>query len=392
MHLVVEKYQLRPDFLHSPQPIWVSFLRDSRDCVVNAIVEFLDYNFEMNGPPQYRDSDGEMVVLENKEAFEVAVDDIMQTSLKLFIMHVDGTYKHGLPKTEYSAASVGTYLIGVLQTQFASVMDENVLCEVKNDLANLVVASIGERLNEVITQHPGLVKLEQFVDEARKQKPLDLLGQEVRPEQNAVKANFSSSASNKACLEEVSKLGSRNCSKAFRLVEQSSVFSGKGLSDLSTGCEEDGIFFKQWILHRPDSPKYVNVMVAKEYSTERLEIVRSKLNVTLCGESQTVQFSVWVRSTGIGLACAIWQLYTLDEGSMIPIPEGPYLRLQIHSLFVGQPVTFSNQDESFSNVSSAEDLVEEEVTQSVENLTHSTAASDFEVVVGDDVNCLGCEN
>ncbi|VDK78083.1 unnamed protein product [Onchocerca ochengi] len=100
MHLVIEKYRNLVNTTQPSEPILVPFMRYSRECIVSAIMEFINYNFIMDSPPKYRDSEGDMVLLETREAFEAAVDDVMQTPMKLFIVHVDGFYKSELPKEQ----------------------------------------------------------------------------------------------------------------------------------------------------------------------------------------------------------------------------------------------------------------------------------------------------
>ncbi|VDO70703.1 unnamed protein product [Onchocerca flexuosa] len=100
MHLVIEKYRNVVNPAQPSEPILVPFMRYSRECVVSAIMEFINYNFVMDSPPKYRDSEGDMVLLETREAFEAAVDDVMQTPMKLFVVHVDGFYKSELPKEQ----------------------------------------------------------------------------------------------------------------------------------------------------------------------------------------------------------------------------------------------------------------------------------------------------
>lgn len=71
MHLVIEKYRNDQSTTQPPEPILVPFKRYSRECVVSAIMEFISYNFIMDSPPKYRDSEGDMILLETREAFEV---------------------------------------------------------------------------------------------------------------------------------------------------------------------------------------------------------------------------------------------------------------------------------------------------------------------------------
>ncbi|VDO33396.1 unnamed protein product [Brugia timori] len=86
MHLVIEKYRNEQSITQPPDPILVPFLRNSRECVVSAIMEFISYNFIMDSPPKYRDSEGDMILLETREAFEVLYKRlcyIMRTRLEL---------------------------------------------------------------------------------------------------------------------------------------------------------------------------------------------------------------------------------------------------------------------------------------------------------------------
>lgn len=71
MHLVIEKYRNEHSIIQPPEPILVPFKRYSRECVVSAIMEFISYNFTMDSPPKYRDFEGDMILLETREAFEV---------------------------------------------------------------------------------------------------------------------------------------------------------------------------------------------------------------------------------------------------------------------------------------------------------------------------------
>lgn len=71
MHLVIEKYRNEHSTIQPPEPILVPFKRYSRECVVSAIMEFISYNFTMDSPPKYRDFEGDMILLETREAFEV---------------------------------------------------------------------------------------------------------------------------------------------------------------------------------------------------------------------------------------------------------------------------------------------------------------------------------
>uniref|UniRef100_A0A1I7W2B7 Skp1_POZ domain-containing protein n=1 Tax=Loa loa TaxID=7209 RepID=A0A1I7W2B7_LOALO len=70
MHLVIEKYRNEQSITQPPEPILVPFKRYSRECVVSAIMEFISYNFTMDSPPKYRDCEGDMILLETREAFE----------------------------------------------------------------------------------------------------------------------------------------------------------------------------------------------------------------------------------------------------------------------------------------------------------------------------------
>lgn len=71
MNLIIEKYRNHPGITVQPEPIVVPFNRYSRECVVSAIMELINYSFVMDNPPKYRDSEGDMVLLETREAFEV---------------------------------------------------------------------------------------------------------------------------------------------------------------------------------------------------------------------------------------------------------------------------------------------------------------------------------
>lgn len=53
------------------KPISVVFERDSKKRLVRAITDFLSANFVMRSHPRYRDSDGDLVLLDSPESFQV---------------------------------------------------------------------------------------------------------------------------------------------------------------------------------------------------------------------------------------------------------------------------------------------------------------------------------
>lgn len=71
MRLVVEKYRTKSGSDSPEEPIVVTFRRYNKDFLVSAIMEFLEHNFVMHHYPKYRDSEGDLILLDSRDAYAV---------------------------------------------------------------------------------------------------------------------------------------------------------------------------------------------------------------------------------------------------------------------------------------------------------------------------------
>ncbi|VIO94872.1 Uncharacterized protein BM_BM11046 [Brugia malayi] len=407
MHLVIEKYRNEQSITQPPDPILVPFLRNSRECVVSAIMEFISYNFIMDSPPKYRDSEGDMILLETREAFETAFDDVMQTPLKLFVVHIDGFYNFGLPKKQdtnvFTAeqASSSSFNTCARDGMGAVLMDQ-------------IIREIKQEVNKQIACHPVINKLKQFMAKFKEQKTYAACCSEQKSTQTDM-YDATVGSSSLAVLESQrsSKIAPEEDDfTVFQLVDESPVWDVKAIyerktlpltkwenpssSDLvKTVREGEGIFSKRWVLRRFACRRWENVSIISETIPDMLEIYRSKITVTNLPESgQVVDFTVWVKcSASTGYFCASWRLHKIIEDGRNSIPEGPRLVFEIfvnpftdENLAIGRSA-FSKELDSFSYYTAVRD--EEQTiddTRELEELTSSgsISASDYEVIDGGD--------
>ncbi|VDM08194.1 unnamed protein product [Wuchereria bancrofti] len=387
MHLIIEEYRNEQSATQPPEPIVVPFMRHSRECVVSAIMEFISYNFIMDSPPKYRDSEGDMVLLETREAFEAAFDDIMQTPLKLFVVHVDGFYNFGLPKKQdiemFAAEQASSSFNAYSRDGMGTVLMDQILREIKQEV------------NKQILCHPVINKLAQFMAKFEEQKTYGACCSEQKSTQtdmcdatvgSSSLAVFESQRSSKIASEE-------DDFAAFQLVDESPVWDVKAIyerktmpltkwenpssSDLvKTVREGEGIFSKRWVLRRLAYRRWENVSVISETIPDMLEIYRSKTAVTnLPGTGQVVDFTVWVKcSATTGYFCASWRLHKMNENGGNSIPEGPKL---VFEIFVNP---FTDEKLAIGRSAFSKD------TRELEELTSSgsISASDYEVIDGGD--------
>ncbi|CAG9536371.1 unnamed protein product [Cercopithifilaria johnstoni] len=387
MHLVIEKYRNEHSIIQPPEPILVPFKRYSRECVVSAIMEFISYNFTMDSPPKYRDFEGDMILLETREAFEVAFDDVMQTPQKLFVVHIDGVYKFGLPKKQDTKAS--------MVARANSLCHPYAMKDLEDVLMDRVVKEVKQEVNKQIVKHPVIHKLAKFLNELE-QKAYGASCSEQKSTQTfstVFDAAGGSSSSTSLESQSSSKVISEDGTAVFQLIDESPVWDVKAIyerktmpltkwenpssSDLvKTVREGEGIFSKRWVFRRFACRRWENVSVINETISDMLEIYRSKMIVTnLPEKGQIVDFTVWVKcSASTGYFCATWRLHKMIENGKGSIAEGPRL---VFEIFVN-PFT----DENFA----IERPVFPNDTRELEELTSigSVSASDYEVIDGGD--------
>ncbi|EFO18471.2 hypothetical protein LOAG_10023 [Loa loa] len=406
MHLVIEKYRNEQSITQPPEPILVPFKRYSRECVVSAIMEFISYNFTMDSPPKYRDCEGDMILLETREAFEAAFDDVMQTPLKLFVVHIDGIYNFGLPKKQEIKTSVAAQ--GSVSPDVHKMNDLEVV------LMDRIVKEVKHEVDKQIIQHPVINKLAEFMVDLEEQKACGSCCSEHKSTQKDISdAVVGSSSSASLESQSSSKVASEEDGIAvFQLVDESPVWDVKAIyekktmpltkwenpssSDLvKTVREGEGIFSKRWVLRRFACRRWENVSIINETIPDTLEICRSKVIVTnLPEKGQIVDFTVWVKcSASTGYFCATWRLHKLIENGRNSIPEGPRLVFEIfvnpfidENFAIERPV-FTNELDWFSYyaiVRNKEKNVDD--TRELEELTStgSVSASDYEVIDGGD--------
>ncbi|KAM3718438.1 tRNA (guanine-N(7)-)-methyltransferase [Dirofilaria immitis] len=406
MHLVVEKYRNVHNIAQPPEPILVPFKRYSRDCVVSAIMEFINYNFIMDSPPKYRDSDGDMILLETREAFEAAVDDVMQTSAKLFIVHVDGIYKFELPKEQDAELSMAAQACSSCDTYMMNDFDilmDRIMKRVKQEVSNQIVL------------HPVISKLAGFMNEFEEQKTYGMCYSEQKSARtlqadisDAAASSSSSSLENQSPSKIVSE--EEEDTTAFQLIDESPVWDVKAIYErktvpsmkwenpsssdlLETAREGEGIFSKRWVLRRFACRRWQNVSIINETLPDMLEIHRSKMTVTnLPEKGQIVDFTVWVKClASTGYFCATWRLHKMIDSGRDSIPEGPSLTFEIFvnpfsdENFTLERPLFSNELDWFSyyaRIRNEEQNVDD--TQELEELVSSgsVSASDYEVING----------
>ncbi|MCP9263696.1 hypothetical protein DINM_007078 [Dirofilaria immitis] len=423
MHLVVEKYRNVHNIAQPPEPILVPFKRYSRDCVVSAIMEFINYNFIMDSPPKYRDSDGDMILLETREAFEAAVDDVMQTSAKLFIVHVDGIYKFELPKEQdaelsmaaQACSSCDTYMMNdfdILMDRasfnnfFALMFYVHFYCKSAYYVSRMIIMKrVKQEVSNQIVLHPVISKLAGFMNEFEEQKHMESLQADIS---DAAASSSSSSLENQSPSKIVSE--EEEDTTAFQLIDESPVWDVKAIYErktvpsmkwenpsssdlLETAREGEGIFSKRWVLRRFACRRWQNVSIINETLPDMLEIHRSKMTVTnLPEKGQIVDFTVWVKClASTGYFCATWRLHKMIDSGRDSIPEGPSLTFEIFvnpfsdENFTLERPLFSNELDWFSyyaRIRNEEQNVDD--TQELEELVSSgsVSASDYEVING----------
>uniref|UniRef100_A0A8R1XMN0 Uncharacterized protein n=1 Tax=Onchocerca volvulus TaxID=6282 RepID=A0A8R1XMN0_ONCVO len=391
MHLVIEKYRNLVNTTQPSEPILVPFMRYSRECIVSAIMEFINYNFIMDSPPKYRDSEGDMVLLETREAFEAAVDDVMQTPMKLFIVHVDGFYKSELPKEqdiEIPMTKQASFLCDAYTTN-----DSHII------VMDRMMKRIKQEVSKQIVRHPIISKLAGLMNELEKQKAY--LYKVCYNEQKSTQtfqaniydeATVASSSSTSLENQSSSKiLLGKDDTVVFQLVDESPVWDVKAIYErktipltkwenpsssdlLKTAREGEGIFSKRWVLRRFACRRWENVSIINETMSDMLEIHRSKMTVTnLPEKGQIVDFTVWVKClASTGYFCATWRLHKMIDNGRDSIPEGPSLMFEIFvNPFIDE--NFTLERPLFTND-----------TQELEELASSgsVSASDYEVIDG----------
>ncbi|KAL3995482.1 hypothetical protein ACH3XW_25965 [Acanthocheilonema viteae] len=405
MHLVVEKYRTEHNTSEPLQPILVPFKRYSRECVVSAIMEFINYNFIMDSPPKYRDFEGDMILLETREAFEVALDDVMQTPQKLFVVHIDGVYKSESPKKEDAEMS--------MITEASSLCGAYNMKDLEIILMDRMVEEVKQEVNKQIVKHPVIHKVAEFMN-GLKQKTYGASCSKQKSTQTSSTDVFDATDSSSSTFLEgqSSSRISEDDIAVFQLIDESPVWDVKAIyerktisltkwespssSDLvQTLGEGEGIFSKRWVLHRFPCRGWQNVSVINEKMPAMLEIYRSKMIVTnLPEKGQIVDFTVWVKcSAPTGYFCASWQLYKMTENGRDSIPEGPRLTFEIFlnpftdkNVDIERP-TVPNELDLFSYYAAVKDGEQNvDDTRELEELTSSgsISASDYEVIDGGD--------
>uniref|UniRef100_A0A915PW27 PB1 domain-containing protein n=1 Tax=Setaria digitata TaxID=48799 RepID=A0A915PW27_9BILA len=328
MHLIIEKYHNYTSSIEPPEPILVPFKRYSRECVVSAIMEFINYNFIMDAPPKYRDSEGDMILLETREAFEAAVDDALQTPSKFFVVHVDGFYKFQLSKKESPKLSIST--------QAGCSCDACAVRDLANFSMDRVMREVKEEVNKQIIQNPVIDKLGRFMEEYKRQKACGACCSKQKSTQtfqaNVSDAAVGMSSSISIQGQSSSKVLCGESSVGFQLAVESPVWDVKAIYErktmplkkwenpsssdlLETVHEGEGIYSKRWVLRRFACESWENVSINNETISDALEIYRSKMVVTnLPQKGQIVDFTVWLKcSASTGYFCATWQLYKMTE-------------------------------------------------------------------------------
>uniref|UniRef100_A0A0R3RYQ4 Med13_N domain-containing protein n=1 Tax=Elaeophora elaphi TaxID=1147741 RepID=A0A0R3RYQ4_9BILA len=387
MHLVIEKYRNDYSTTQPPEPIVVPFKRYSRECVVSAIMEFISYNFTMDSPPKYRDFEGDMILLETREAFEV-----LSRLMYALYVHIDGVYNFGSPKKQDTKVP--------MPAQASSSCDAY-MKDLEVVLMNRVVEEVKQEVNKQIVKHPVIHKLSKFVSELEQQEyEASCSGQ--KSTQSMIVVPFSTGKSDTAGGSSTStSLGNQSLSKeasedditVFQLVDESPVWDVKAiyerktmpltkwenpsLSDLVKAVRKgEGIFSKRWVLRRFARRRWENVSIINETIPEMLEIYRSTMIVTnLPEKGQIVDFTVWVKClASTGYFCATWQLYKMTENGRDSIREGPRLLFEI---FVNP---FIDENSAIERPIFPNDTRESEELAS----SGSISASDYEVIDGGD--------